>query len=58
MRARLKKFEEAGVNQVTFIQQAGRNKHEHICESLEFFASEVMPKFKAREADQGADTLY
>jgi hypothetical protein len=27
-----------------------RNRHEHICESLEIFASQVMPEFKQREA--------
>lgn len=54
MRVHLKKFEEVGVDQVTFIQQAGMNKHEHICESLELFASEVMPEFKAREAEREA----
>ncbi|MEM7364721.1 MAG: LLM class flavin-dependent oxidoreductase [Pseudomonadota bacterium] len=52
MRVHLRKFEEVGVDQVTFIQQAGMNKHEHICESLEIFASEVMPEFKEREADR------
>ena len=50
LRAHLRKFEEAGVDQVTFIQQAGMNKHEHICEALELFASDVMPEFKARLA--------
>jgi hypothetical protein len=30
------------------LQQAGRNKHEHIVESLELFAAEVMPEFKAQ----------
>ena len=54
MRGHLKKFEKVGVDQVTFIQQAGMNKHEHICESLELFASEVMPEFKAREAEREA----
>ena len=54
MRDHLKKFEEVGVDQVTFIQQAGMNKHEHICESLELFAHEVMPEFKAREAEREA----
>ena len=54
MRAHLKKFEEVGVDQVTFIQQAGMNKHEHICESLELFASEVMPEFKVRETEREA----
>ena len=54
MRDHLKKFEEVGVDQVTFIQQAGMNKHEHICEYLELFAHEVMPEFKAREAEREA----
>ena len=27
------------------LNQAGRNRHEHICESLELFAAEVMPEF-------------
>jgi alkanesulfonate monooxygenase SsuD/methylene tetrahydromethanopterin reductase-like flavin-dependent oxidoreductase (luciferase family) len=52
MREHLRKFEQAGVDQVTFIQQAGLNRHEHICESLELFAAEVMPEFKAREAER------
>ena len=54
MRVHLKKFEDVGVDQVTFIQQAGMNKHEHICESLELFGAEVMPEFKAREAAREA----
>ena len=28
------------------------NQHEHICESLELFAAEVMPEFKAREEER------
>jgi alkanesulfonate monooxygenase SsuD/methylene tetrahydromethanopterin reductase-like flavin-dependent oxidoreductase (luciferase family) len=50
LRAHLKKFEDCGVDQVAFIQQGGRNKHEHICEALELFAGEVMGEFKQREA--------
>jgi alkanesulfonate monooxygenase SsuD/methylene tetrahydromethanopterin reductase-like flavin-dependent oxidoreductase (luciferase family) len=52
MKAHLRKFEEVGVDQVTFIQQAGLNKHEHICESLDIFAKEVMPEFKEREEER------
>ena len=52
LREHLLKFEACNVDQVTFIQQAGRNKHEHICESLEVFAAEVMPEFKEREAQR------
>ncbi len=39
------RYEAAGVDQVIFVMQAGRNRHEHICESLELFASRVMPRF-------------
>jgi alkanesulfonate monooxygenase SsuD/methylene tetrahydromethanopterin reductase-like flavin-dependent oxidoreductase (luciferase family) len=41
-------YEEVGVDQVIFLQQGGMNRHEHICESLELFASEVLPEFAAR----------
>jgi alkanesulfonate monooxygenase SsuD/methylene tetrahydromethanopterin reductase-like flavin-dependent oxidoreductase (luciferase family) len=55
----LRAFQTAGVDQVIFMQQAGRNKHEHICESLELFADRVMPEFKkdvaAREAKKAEE---
>lgn len=54
MRAHLRAFQNAGVDQVIFMQQAGRNKHEHICESLELFSKEVMPEFKAEVAAREA----
>jgi alkanesulfonate monooxygenase SsuD/methylene tetrahydromethanopterin reductase-like flavin-dependent oxidoreductase (luciferase family) len=44
-------YAEAGVDQVIFVSQAGRNAHDHICESLELFAKEVMPEF-AEAADE------
>jgi alkanesulfonate monooxygenase SsuD/methylene tetrahydromethanopterin reductase-like flavin-dependent oxidoreductase (luciferase family) len=47
MRKHLNAFQESGVDQVIFMQQAGRNRHDHICEALELFAAEVMPDFKA-----------
>jgi alkanesulfonate monooxygenase SsuD/methylene tetrahydromethanopterin reductase-like flavin-dependent oxidoreductase (luciferase family) len=52
LRAHLSQFEGAGVDQVIFIQQGGKNRHEHICESLELFAAEVMPEFKERAAER------
>lgn len=52
LRAHLRKFDDCGVDQVAFIQQGGRNKHEHICEALELFAGEVMGEFKDREAER------
>jgi alkanesulfonate monooxygenase SsuD/methylene tetrahydromethanopterin reductase-like flavin-dependent oxidoreductase (luciferase family) len=54
LRAHLRAFAQAGVDQVVFIQQGGRNRHEDICESLELFAREVMPEFKEGEDDRAA----
>ena len=54
MRAHLRAMQEAGVDQVIFMQQAGRNRHDHICESLELFASAVMPEFRAEVAEREA----
>ena len=39
LRERLRQYQDAGVDQVIFVQQAGRNKHEHIIDSLKLFAS-------------------
>ena len=33
------------------LNQAGKNRHEDICASLELFAAEVMPEFHAREPE-------
>jgi alkanesulfonate monooxygenase SsuD/methylene tetrahydromethanopterin reductase-like flavin-dependent oxidoreductase (luciferase family) len=52
LRDHLRKFDECGVDQVAFIQQGGRNRHEDICEALELFAGEVMGEFKEREAQR------
>jgi alkanesulfonate monooxygenase SsuD/methylene tetrahydromethanopterin reductase-like flavin-dependent oxidoreductase (luciferase family)/putative sterol carrier protein len=43
-----RRYEEAGVDQVIFLLQAGRNRHDHICESIELFAAEVLPEFAER----------
>ncbi|HZZ68275.1 MAG TPA: LLM class flavin-dependent oxidoreductase [Phenylobacterium sp.] len=50
VREHIRKFEACGVDQVAFIQQAGRNQHDHICEALSLFATDVMGEFKQREA--------
>lgn len=47
MRAHLANFRDAGVDQIIFMQQSGRNRHEHICEALQLFADEVMEPFAA-----------
>ncbi len=56
-REHLRAFQDAGVDQAVFIQQGGNNKHEHICESLELFAAEVMPEFKEREEERVATKM-
>ena len=51
LRERLRKFESSHVDQVILINQAGKNSHEDICESLELFAREVMPEFQERDPE-------
>ncbi len=49
LRRKLRRFETSHVDQIILLNQAGRNQHAHICESLELFAREVMPEFHGRE---------
>ena len=49
------RYEKAGIDEVIFVSQAGRNQHEHICESIELFAREVLPAFAERHARSEAD---
>ena len=44
-RAHVRSFQDAGVDQIILLQQAGRNAHEHICESLTLLAREVLSEF-------------
>jgi alkanesulfonate monooxygenase SsuD/methylene tetrahydromethanopterin reductase-like flavin-dependent oxidoreductase (luciferase family) len=50
----MQRYEGAGVDQVILVAQSGNNQHEHVCESLEVFAKEVLPDFageaQAKEA--------
>lgn len=48
----LRELADVGVDQVIFIQQAGRNRHEDICSSLEMFAADVLPEFVAGRAER------
>jgi alkanesulfonate monooxygenase SsuD/methylene tetrahydromethanopterin reductase-like flavin-dependent oxidoreductase (luciferase family) len=41
----IRRYEAAGIDQLIFVSQAGNNRHEHICESMELFAAEVLPEF-------------
>jgi alkanesulfonate monooxygenase SsuD/methylene tetrahydromethanopterin reductase-like flavin-dependent oxidoreductase (luciferase family) len=54
LRAHLRSFEAAGVDQVIFLQQAGKNRHAEICASLELFAAEVLPEFAAEAEARAA----
>ncbi len=49
LRARLREFEEAGIDQVVCLSQAGKIPHELLCSSIELFSREVLPEFKERE---------
>ena len=49
IRKKLRKFATSNVDQIILLNQAGNNTHEHICESLELFATEVMPEFHDME---------
>ena len=48
IRDMVRRYEAVGVDQMIFVLQAGRNRHEDICESLELFAEAVMPEFAER----------
>jgi len=41
----LRRYEAVGVDQVIFVMQAGPNRHEHICETIELFGERVIPRF-------------
>ena len=53
IRTKLRNFEDAGVDQVIFVSQAGNNRHEDICSSLDLFGREVIAEFKEREEKRG-----
>ena len=48
----LRRYENSGVDQVILSCSAGRNRHDHIMESLELFAREVLPEFMERDERQ------
>src|SRR6266481_3018603 len=54
LRRKLRRFETSHIDQVILLNQAGKNTHAHICESLDLFAREVMPEFHARIPEQDA----
>jgi alkanesulfonate monooxygenase SsuD/methylene tetrahydromethanopterin reductase-like flavin-dependent oxidoreductase (luciferase family) len=48
----VRRYEAVGVDQIGFVLQAGRNKHEHIRESLELFGERVIPQFAEERDDR------
>jgi alkanesulfonate monooxygenase SsuD/methylene tetrahydromethanopterin reductase-like flavin-dependent oxidoreductase (luciferase family) len=55
----LEALQASGVDQVILMQQAGRNRHQHICEALELFSKRVLPELargreerEARKAEE------
>jgi alkanesulfonate monooxygenase SsuD/methylene tetrahydromethanopterin reductase-like flavin-dependent oxidoreductase (luciferase family) len=49
LRQFLRRYEAAGVDQLIFVMQAGRNRNEDIMESIELFGTEVLPEFVERD---------
>ena len=49
LREFLRRYESAGVDQLIFVMQAGRTRHDHIMESIELFGTEVLPEFAERD---------
>jgi alkanesulfonate monooxygenase SsuD/methylene tetrahydromethanopterin reductase-like flavin-dependent oxidoreductase (luciferase family) len=54
LRRKLHRFADSKVDSIILLNQAGRNRHEHICESLDLFARKVMPEFHAMEPEHQA----
>lgn len=52
VRNHLRIMADMAVDQIVFIQQGGKNKHEDICASLELFAAKVMPEFQEEEQER------
>jgi hypothetical protein len=53
VREYMRRYEACGVDQIILSCAGGRNRHDHIMETLELFAREVMPEFAERE-ERGA----
>ncbi|HEV7752460.1 MAG TPA: LLM class flavin-dependent oxidoreductase [Baekduia sp.] len=45
----LRRYEDAGVDELILCVQTGRTEHVHVVEALELFATAVMPEFVARQ---------
>ncbi|HEU4975188.1 MAG TPA: LLM class flavin-dependent oxidoreductase [Baekduia sp.] len=49
----VRRYADAGVDELVLCVQLGRTRHEHVCEALELFAAEVTPAFAASEERHG-----
>jgi alkanesulfonate monooxygenase SsuD/methylene tetrahydromethanopterin reductase-like flavin-dependent oxidoreductase (luciferase family) len=49
VREYLRRYEQVGVDTVILSSAAGRNRHEHVMESLELFGKEILPEFAERD---------
>jgi alkanesulfonate monooxygenase SsuD/methylene tetrahydromethanopterin reductase-like flavin-dependent oxidoreductase (luciferase family) len=52
VRAHLERYEAMGLDQMIFVQQVGRNRHDHICEGLEYFGTQLHAEFADREQER------
>src|SRR3954454_4740331 len=50
LRELVRRYEDAGVDELIFVLQSGNTRHEHIVQALELFAAEVIPESAARAA--------
>jgi alkanesulfonate monooxygenase SsuD/methylene tetrahydromethanopterin reductase-like flavin-dependent oxidoreductase (luciferase family) len=51
----LRRYEDYGVDQVILASQTGKNRHEHVMESLELFGRDVLPEFLERDEQATKD---
>ena len=49
VREYVQRYEDCGVDQLILSITSGKNKHEHVMESLELFGREVLPEFMERD---------
>ncbi|HMJ36126.1 MAG TPA: LLM class flavin-dependent oxidoreductase [Baekduia sp.] len=54
LRELVRRYEDAGVDELIFVLQTGKTEHQHIMEALELFAADVMPEFAARRDEHEA----
>lgn len=55
VRQHFRDLEQAGVDQVILLQQAGKYRHQDICESLDLLGAEVIPEFRERHRQRSRE---